>query len=252
MSYCPGAIGDRILRPWEGVRRRRYGRRAAGARGHGRPAARAPDGFGELQLLVEKHGVSVETREIIFGVRGRLDTVLLVEKVRDPAIGAGQLAEHIGFARAAAAIVEIAVGLGANVEGEKERVIAHGVDAREGRAVDAAQLFERADSVRGVARDGGRRSFPELAPGVDELALVEAEARRQGRIAPQALLRELFEEVAKTGVRSRLRARGNVADGGKRARRRIGGCCGEKITTAEHFRNSSMQTNDEIHPPNAD
>ena len=127
----------------------------------------------QFKLLVHEPGEFVEPRQIGLGVVNGLDPVLGVEEIGNLAIGAAQLAQHIGLARSAAAVIETSVAFVADLGGEQYGVVAYGVGAGQSGAVYAPQFVEPSFRVGGVPGDRRRRTLTQTPLQPRQIALVE-------------------------------------------------------------------------------
>ena len=105
----------------------------------GRRHAKRDVVLGNFTLLIEHGRPAIDTVEIGIGIRLGLDRMLAVEEVRRLLIRTGELAQHIGAADSAAAILEALVVLFLLLKSVHHDVVIDGVHAGEFVALDRIQ-----------------------------------------------------------------------------------------------------------------
>ena len=164
---------------------------------------------GDGGLLVHQASETLHPRQVGVGVRLGLDRVLGVQEVRHRLIGAGQLAQHIGRAGAAAAIAELPIALVLDGQHELHGVVVDGVHALEGLAVDGAQGVQLLAGPHLGGLDGGERAVAQLALGPGQLADIQAQAGGHLGRQPQLLGHDHVEQ----GVQASDLARPRLGQG---------------------------------------
>ena len=192
-----GAAGDRLDQ-------RRFGRRGVGEGLHldqglvddevRRDHAVGDVALGDQGLLIHQAREALHPLQIGVGVGLGLDGVLGVQEVGHLLVAARQLAQHVGRARTATRIGELAIALVLDGQGELDRVVVDRVHARQGLAVDGAQFGELGAGLGGAGRDRLERAVAQQALGPGQVVLVQTQARGQLRRLAQQLGHGRVEE----------------------------------------------------------
>ncbi len=170
---------------------------------------------GDRDLLVERDRESFQAREIGVGVGLDLDAVLAVEEVRDLLVRAGELADDVGIAGAAIAVVVAPVGDILRGETVENHVVVDRVHAGERAAVEGLELCQLLGVDALVFRDGGKRLVVELALLAGARSLIQTELGGLYRRAIEIRRHEAVEQLVEGG-RRRRRQRERLGGEGKR------------------------------------